>query len=348
MHRDNDEAPTLNRPDRITAHDNNFGALRLLLATLVIVGHSPPLALGWNTEDLSARITAAIAPHELAVNGFFLLSGYLITASVLRSRTWPYLQKRIGRIYPGFAVAYIISLLLALTAGGAFARPWPYELVHHSLTIARLGQPDLPGAYAGNPYVAVNGSLWTLSYEFVCYLMVLVLHRAKLLERRQIILAGTILLLLLGTVSAVSSIWWVHKLLNPLRLSALFLTGGLFYLYRGHIRYVDWWALAGASVLAIALFSQWTRLIAVAIGGGYALFWCGFRLGPRWIRQIGQRTDISFGVYLYAWPIQNLFVWHYPDINPWILCIATIPLAGLAGYLSWTLVERHFVGGRNR
>jgi peptidoglycan/LPS O-acetylase OafA/YrhL len=335
---------TLDRPARLAAHDNNFGALRLLLATLVIVGHSPPLALGYREGDTASTIVRSIAPHELAVNGFFLLSGYLITISVIRSRDIAtYLSKRIGRIYPGFAVAYVVSLLLGLLAGGAFTASAPVELVRHGLAILRLAQPQMAGAYAGNPYQVLNGSLWTCSYEFACYLMVLLLQRIGLLARRNLVLGLVVVLVVLGTIADVSHIWWLHKLHNPLRLSALFLTGGLFYLWRDHVHYRDRWGIAAAVGLALCLTSGWTRLAGAALFGGYLLFWSGFRPGSPRIRRIGQTTDISFGVYLYAWPIQNLLVWYNPGISPWAVCALAIPASAVAGYLSWTLVEKRFI-----
>jgi peptidoglycan/LPS O-acetylase OafA/YrhL len=335
---------TLDRPAPLAAHDNNFGALRLLLATLVIIGHSPPLALGYRAGDAAVTIVRSIAPHELAVNGFFLLSGYLITISVIRSRdVATYLAKRIGRIYPGFAVAYVVSLLLGLLAGGAFTASAPVELVRHALAILRLAQPHIAGAYPGNPYQVLNGSLWTCSYEFACYLMVLLLHRVGLLERRRLVLGLVVTLVILGTLADVSHIWWLHKLHNPLRLSALFLTGGLFYLWGDHIRYRDRLGMLAAVGLALCLVSGWTRLAGVALFGGYLLFWSGFRPGSPRIRRIGQTTDISFGVYLYAWPIQNLLVWYNPGISPWAVCALAIPASAVAGWLSWTLVEKHFI-----
>src|ERR1700687_2059412 len=103
-------------------HFNNFNALRLVLAVLVIVSHAFPLSYGNADREPIVRLTGGLeAFGSVAVDLFFLISGMLITASWLRSKSMQsYLFKRLLRIYPGFLVASAVSILIALAFNPAF------------------------------------------------------------------------------------------------------------------------------------------------------------------------------------------------------------------------------------
>jgi peptidoglycan/LPS O-acetylase OafA/YrhL len=176
-------------------HFNNFNAVRLALAVLVIVSHDFPLSYGSEGSEPLMRMTAGQDNlGAVAVNFFFLISGMLITASWLRSKSMQsFLFKRVLRIYPGFLVASAVSVLIALVFSPAF-RPavrsavWVYEFLRD---LAFLGVSSLiqPSAFAGNPFPGqINGSLWTISIEFGCYILVAVLGLFCLFKRRKLIL----------------------------------------------------------------------------------------------------------------------------------------------------------------
>jgi len=96
---------------------NNFGALRLFFAVLVILCHSPILVDGNGSREILSRISGTVTFGRLGLDGFFLISGYLITKSFQDSRTiGEYVLKRILRIYP----AYVVAFLLCILAVGPF------------------------------------------------------------------------------------------------------------------------------------------------------------------------------------------------------------------------------------
>jgi peptidoglycan/LPS O-acetylase OafA/YrhL len=115
--------------------------------------------------------------------------------------------------------------------------------------------------------------------------------------------------------------------------------GTVFYLFKADLRLTSKGALISLGLLLPMLFHEELAETALTILGGYLLFWCAFK-AP--VVRLGRLAgvDISYGVYLYAWPIQSLLITSYAHINPWMLCAASTVLAGGAGYLSWILVEK--------
>jgi peptidoglycan/LPS O-acetylase OafA/YrhL len=114
------------------SRDNNLNFLRLLLALLVLVSHAPELTDGNRSRELLTRVFHTLSFGEVAVDGFFLLSGYLIVKSWERSGSlWEYSQKRLRRIYPAFVVACVVCVFglapLAVPSVGAYFAQLPYK-----------------------------------------------------------------------------------------------------------------------------------------------------------------------------------------------------------------------------
>lgn len=330
-------------PESDQRRENNFGFLRLLFATLVILSHSPALVDGNSSRELLVRVFGTMSLGEVAVDGFFLISGYLILQSMANSKSsLEYLIKRILRIYPGYLVAFALSLCIGSLCGGAGIRPvqWIFDFGQALL----LRTPTLDGAFRGNPSSFVNGSMWTVGHEFGCYLLVIILAELGALRARRIFFPLAFLFLL-GDVFQ-----WGARLLpgqvlafGPGRFSVrfifIFLVGGIFYLFRDKIAYRGRWAAVAAAALVPLMFSSRLAEPACAIFGGYILFWFAFQIKSRRLSRIGGKIDLSYGVYLYAWPIQSFLIWHDRQISPWLLFAVSALLAGLCAYLSWTIVE---------
>ncbi len=200
-----------------TIINNNFGAARLLLATAVILSHSPELIDGDRSREPLTRIFPALSFGSLAIDGFFLISGYLITQSFLSSPSPKiYLTKRILRIVPGFAAAFLISLLIFGPLGGGelFADPMLWAVNLKRLLL--LQPPFLPTAFADSPYPALNGSMWSIAYEFRCYLAVLIVGIAGGFARRSLVLAGTLALVAASAaigenLAMAARSRWIHR-----------------------------------------------------------------------------------------------------------------------------------------
>ena len=321
--------------------DNNFGALRLAFAALVVVSHSAEMLDGNRSRKILSRIFGTMTFGEFAVDGFFLVSGYLIAKSFAQQpQIIRYLGKRCLRIVPAYLAAFWICVLaVAPFAGGAHSPLFIEGLLKSNLL---LEAPEVGPVFQGLAYPMLNGPMWTISYEFFCYLAVGAIGAACIklgilaARGRWALLVGTAF----GLVFAGSGIYPS----NAIGLATVFGVGALFYLFRGEIVLNGKGAIVCALLMAAALYNRYLAEAGVAVFGGYVLFWLALKTKAVKTGLADGKTDISYGLYLYAWPIQNLLIWNQRDINPWILCAVSLVSAGLAGYASWHLIEKRALG----
>lgn len=332
---------------------NNFGFLRLLLAALVILSHSPELIDGNRSRELLTRVFGTLSFGEFAVDGFFLISGYLILKSWVCSRSsFEYLCKRVLRIYPGFIVAFVVSLCIGALAGGTNGKG-AVAVIRKVACAGRLGVPSLYGAFKGLPYPMINGAMWTIAYEFRCYLLVMLLGALGVFRARRIYLALTAVLLIgLFRHSGFQLPPMVEFVAGnaqaSIRFVSIFCCGGAFYLFRERISYTWTGAVMAVAALIPLMFVHRFAETAWVILGGYLLFWFAFEIKSARLSRIGGELDLSYGLYLYAWPIQSLLIWYYRNISPWTLFAISLAVSGLCAYASWTLIEKPFMQFKGR
>jgi peptidoglycan/LPS O-acetylase OafA/YrhL len=333
-------------------HKNNIGLVRLVLASAVIVGHAAPQVDGNALREPFLRIFGTLALGEIAVAGFFLISGYLITMSMVRSPSIrDYLTRRVLRIWPGyFAAALICSFVLAPVVGG---RPAESSWQAWAGMVLLLGPLDTAGQLRGIPIPVLNGSMWTIWLEFVCYLGVAVLGLFGLLRRFQFI-AG--LSVGVGAVAIIVTIGSVRQTIGglghagawffvvgpPLHLAVFFLAGMMGYLQRDTLHsYVDG-KIAGISMSLwlASLLSSHTAVVGSAVFGGIAIYWLSFKANLGRFQGINDRWDISYGTYLYGWPIATALLYFNRSLQPWELATLSMPVAWAMGGASWWLLEQ--------
>jgi peptidoglycan/LPS O-acetylase OafA/YrhL len=154
---------------------NNVNLLRLLLAFFVVAYHLIVLAevAQWRALEVPLAQLA-----EIGVQGFFVLSGYLVYASLDRSRSIGlYAEKRFRRLYPAYAVVIIACAAagLALSAEARTNLAGVGEYLGWNLVFANFMAPELPGVFQSNPMHEINGALWTLKIEVMFYLVLPIL-----------------------------------------------------------------------------------------------------------------------------------------------------------------------------
>jgi peptidoglycan/LPS O-acetylase OafA/YrhL len=121
----------------------------------------------------------------------------------------------------------------------------------------------------------------------------------------------------------------------------MFGAGALYALFARNISYSHVLALIAAVLLVICLFFQPLVALAVAVLGGYLVFWFALHCPVLPISRFTNKTDLSYGIYLYAWPIQSSIAFFTDrSINPWALSVVTLALAAAAAAVSWTFIEK--------
>jgi peptidoglycan/LPS O-acetylase OafA/YrhL len=330
---------------------NALNALRLAMAAEVILWHSFAVTGG--------RLPSAAARQLLfgvGVDGFFAISGFLITASWLNNpRVRAYVVNRALRILPGLYVclavtAFVIAPIGVAIQGGPAARlllssaPFEYVLENAAIVVLRF---DVGGTPTGVPISGMwNGSLWTLIYEVLCYAAVAVLGLAGLAHRRwtsAVMLALSVLLAACLPPMTFPGVWSNWQCIA--RFAIMFAAGALIYQWKDTIP-ARWSlvALCVVIVLASGLLPDYRLVGGVPLA--YALIISGALIHNRYLRL---PTDLSYGVYIYAFPVQQLLVISgLEGMNPFVFAIiataATLPVAAL----SWFLIEKPALSFKSR
>lgn len=342
---------------------NNLGFVRFVAALLVILSHAYPLTLGPsanNTYEPIYRLTGQQTGGGLAVAIFFLVSGFLVTASWERSRSpVAFLRARLLRIYPGLITVVVVTvvvlgpLMSTYPPDSYFSSRATYAYLLTALT-ADSGY-RLPGLFESLPYHHTNGSLWTLTWELLCYAGLLVLGVLRLLRFRLALLIVVLLHLALHYVGVTEYVLFRYGLdwpVEPLNaffsvrtyrnlayFPTTFLAGALFYLYRDKIRLTRQGALLATLALLLSVTLGKYFFYALPTAGAYILFYLSAL--PSRLNTFGSKSDYSYGLYIYAWPIQQtLCVLFGGVITPLLNFGLAIPLVLAAAFLSWHLVER--------
>ncbi len=330
-------------------HRNGFTALRLLCAFGVLVTHSYGL-LGDRAEPLY-RISGLVAFGSVGVDGFFAISGFLVCSSLLRNPSAAiYLRNRLLRLVPALAVLVLALVLvlgpLATSAPDYWRDPATWRFLG-TVTIYGV-QQHLPGVFTDNPTPLVDGSLWTLPMELTCYLLLLALHRGRLLTVRGL---GALVVLLLAL--HLGGVFPAHRLLLRMdvmrldRFAVLFFTGALFAALGDRARYGL--ARAGGAFLLVAIAALPQRqalfeLIYLPVLP-YLLICLGKSVErAAWLND----WDASYGVYLYGYPVQQgLIALFGGGIGTAALTLIAAPITLLLGVLSWRVVERPALSLKN-
>ena len=335
----------------MTGRQNNFDALRLLAAILVIFSHSFLIAEGTQSREWLIRLTGNQCIMGLTgVFVFFAISGFLVTQSFEQTpNRLHFLTKRALRIFPGLLVATLLSafvlgpLVTDLPLGAYLSRVEPYQYVVGN-TLLDQTVHELPGVrFVDNPVgLEINGSLWTLRLEFVMYLMVLALGMLRLLTVRTalLLLAFGVACLRFDMLDEFEKWGWFFQVLSGWGWLVGFFAAGMILYKLRHTRIFDgriaFLALAGLA-LSIPL-RQFILLFPVF--GCYLALWLA--LNPRLpVIPAARFGDLSYGLYIYGWPVEEAVMWLSGGRAAWWqVFLVALPAASALAFLSWHLVER--------
>lgn len=333
-------APTI--AEALARGPNGFTGLRLGLALAVVVSHAFSVATGVAADEPLLKATGYTL-GEHAVNGFFAVSGFLVTMSCDRRGLRDYAVARALRILPGLVVAtLVVSLLVGvamtrLSTGDYFRDPGLWSFIRGTLTTFK-SNAALPGVFEANPYRSPLGTVWTLKYEVLCYCGVLAAALCGLLRRRWIAPALCLGLgLALGIEVALHGAELPKGVETALRLPMIFAAGAGLYLWRDSLRI----ALPAMISLAIALFVL-ARTPAypplLFLGSAYGAVWVA--LGPLAAKPFDPPADLSYGIYLYGWPVQQILHALWPSPSGLMLLLPALAVTLPVAALSWYAIER--------
>lgn len=348
-------------------HRNSLGFLRFVFAVLVLVDHS--FDLGGFHHHLDPMWQWTLGQESLAgfaVGGFFVISGFLITRSYMTARsTGNFMWRRFLRILPGFwACLLVTAIVLAPVVwwhqhgslwGFVGAPRGALGYVAHNFALT-MHQYDIAGLLANTPYyqlshsLAFDGSLWTLVYEFECYLGVAALGLMGILRRRRVVVLGLAVSLwviqVVITLAASSAAKGDPVLDNPqlIRLTLFFSIGAVMWLYAERIVMSRTLAGFAAGTLVFSLRSH----LYFAVGElafAYLVMWLATELPAT---RFDARGDFSYGIYIYAFPVEQvLSAWEFYRVGlAGYLAVAMAATMALA-VASWFLIERPFLSLKN-
>lgn len=335
--------PTLaSTPATLANRQNNFDLIRLLGALCIRISHSYGLLDKGHQQWAFYISDEEMILGTFGMYAFFTMSGYLVVQSFINSKSYgQYFLKRALRLLPGLMLVNLVVLLACATVTDLPVKDyflnwqtWRYWFVNSSLV--RL-QDALPGVFTHMQTPEINGVLWALLLEVKLYVVIAVLSLLTLLRRKWVLLALAVPLLILKTESH----FW-HYYVPPrspfdivLGYSIYFYLGMLFYFFQNYLRFNIWMVTSGLLLLFLVKINMW-QSVWFPFVFVYLLLNAG-RAKP--LFNFG-RIDISYGIFLYAFPIQQFIIYFAGSSIPvWLhllltMCI-TVPLA----WLSWKYIE---------
>ncbi|TKB44632.1 acyltransferase family protein [Thalassotalea mangrovi] len=343
----------LNLSAVVDGKNNNFNLIRMFAAVLVIFSHSFPLA---TSEKLFVSDYLGISLGWIAVDIFFITSGLLVCKSLLANTNLiMFTISRLLRIYPALLCSVILCCLW-----GAFITDLPLtqylthielrDFLFYNSTIIFTDYQNLPGVFLNAPFDrAVNGSLWTLPWELRMYAVIAGLGMLYVTLRKFNFAPYLVSLGIIGIASCslVLCIYahfyddyfatFYEKLF---RFTALFFIGGTIYLIRKHI-YLNLKYL-GAVILVVLIsriFGKEAFYTAYVCSLGYIIL-CLAYLPTGRILSYNKLGDYSYGMYIYAWPVQQSLVIYWQNISPLQVFLFSFTIALCLSIFSWHLIEK--------
>lgn len=326
--------------------DNNLNLIRMIAASAVLVSHSFLLTLGFGAVEPLEPLTG----HSLgwlSVTIFFVVSGFLITRSFdRRASIGHWVLARVLRLYPGLLVMLALTVLVlgplvtAVPLRDYWSAPETWTYLPRNASLAKLQYP-LPGVFGANPYYdAINRSLWTLVYEVICYGGVFVAGILGTLRRPRWFVAWLIgfAILYVAVLKSQLGLSPSSRIASTMSLALPFTLGMAAYVWRDRVR-LDW--RIAAALWAAATAAWFTPLFteAYVLAVSYTVLTLAYR--PKGaLLHYNQIGDYSYGIYIYAMPIQQLMVYLFPGQNWAVNTIMSFPTALILAILSWHFVEK--------
>ena len=334
-------AATKNRPA-------GFDYMRLCLACCVIIFHGSLITYGVNAPtDWVSRVSGSTVIFVVPM--FFALSGFLVAGSLERSKSmFNFLGLRVFRIMPALSVevllsAFIFGPLLTNESLSSYFSSRDFHL--YLLNVLGDIHYKLPGVFVDNPISLVNGQLWTVPYELVCYILLTVLTVAGVVRRRRALLAFMVLYYVAQIANSALREQTSFQGAGGSTVVMAFIAGLLVFLYRDRLIWSRLLFLCSL-ILALALpffIPKGIRYTALPVA--YLTVYLGLMNPSR--NRLLLSGDYSYGLYLYGFPIQQAVYTAGPIFRTWYAnVLMSLPLAAAVAAASWWVIERPALGRR--
>jgi peptidoglycan/LPS O-acetylase OafA/YrhL len=345
---------------------NNFNAIRLAMALLVVWSHCFALSLGSEkTETISQITNGHYNSGNVAVLVFFVISGFLICESYQNTANFfKFIMKRVRRIYPGYMVATSVAafVIVPLYSSRSLENISVNEIFRTLImNLALKNSAPVSDVFSNNPSNALNGSLWSIPFEFWCYIGIAALGVTRLLPIRVISVVVVAITMSVRAWLDVTGrkpgggmieeiIGWPYLWFSVL---PCFMLGVIAFLYRDAIPRSRALLIVLVIVFLVACYAPIEKqtifvdaLFPPTIA--YVVFYFAFSKAIH-LHNVAVFGDFSYGLYLYAFPIQQMILASLGTRLSFLSFVGlSLLLSLVAGILSWYLVERWFLMARNQ
>lgn len=321
--------------------NNNLTLIRTLLSSMVIYYHAYTITGDDPKQDLIRSLVGFVSSGGLSVAMFFFISGMLVCNSLMKSHNFiGYISSRFFRIFPGLFVMILLTVFLIgplvtnLTFFDYFLNVKTYDyFVSNMLLDTRY---ELPGVFGDNHYAnSVNGSLWTLRWEVICYIFLLFAGLMGFLRNKFFATLACVVVIL----SVVTRQPWLTNTLgvNPamLYLPMYFSVGCLFAIWKDvfFINSKVMFAFICASfILKDSIAFEYLFYLTVAI----SLITIA---GLKFVLMLKMKYDISYGIYIYGFMIQQTVAHYSSNFTHNINALLSLSICLVLGFLSYKYVE---------
>ena len=333
----------------VGSRDNNFNLIRVLAASAVLITHGFALSVG--SREAEPQIAGlGMTMGSVAVDVFFVTSGFLVTASLLsRGHLVAFLCSRFLRIYPALIVAVLLSVFgvglffTSQSVSSYLGDPQTLRYLTKNVSLFFGVTSTLPGVFADNPYqAAVNGSLWTRPYEVWMYAILATIwalgrlldgENSRLFERVTVFLACASVALNIFA----HFVWDYDSKFLP--LFSMFFSGTAYFIQRDKVPSspILFVSLSGITICALsiqdALFVAYTLFLPYCL-----LFLAYVQYMP--LLKFNLLGDYSYGIYIYAFPVQQSIAALIPKITVLHLFIISFSITAIVAVLSWHFIEK--------
>jgi len=329
---------------------NNFDLLRLLCALVVLLNHSYSL-VGLPVQDGLFQLTGTTASGTFALAMFLVISGYLINQSYWnRPSALSFFSARILRIFPAYLVSILAAVFLLgpictdLSLSDYFQQSATWKFLLNG-SLYKL-QFHLPGVFTASYFhsSSINGSIWSLSYEFTLYIVLFFLAKSGLFKKKlpNAVIAVLVISMLIA-LDQVKSINHLHfagieagKIIN---MSVFFFLGVALAILKDKIT---------INTIGFVLFSAFFIGSCWLGINDYVLFfyvpYCTLYLAYLklpFLKWLTVKGDLSYGIYVYGFMIQQAIVYAFKgNLTVRALLLYSVPISLIVAFASWHLIEK--------